>query len=275
MLFVFYASPSLVRNRVPCVPQTGYDSQRRRCTHVGHDEAASKGRRPTLREGAAGRPVEPWWKSDFHIVPLQLYGHPRPGSTSDFQSVGRRREVEFFRGSWRTQLVFAETRRSTRQRDRELPGPDQTADQTQPLVTLAESVAGIDFMSTYTVAEVARILRITPDKCYELIHTGDIPHLKLGRQFRVSKFALWTFLAGLDRAELVEEVMDRFVRQHCCAADACENVSGGRALASSAQGFNRGRSSHLRTAGYFGQEVGNRGLTDATCSQRQRPRDRP
>ena len=94
----------------------------------------------------------------------------------------------------------------------------------QPLTSLIESAAAVDFMGTLTVAEVANILRITPDKCYELIHMGDIPHLKLGRQFRVSTFALWAFLAGLNGVELVEEVMDRFVQQHCCRTDACGDL---------------------------------------------------
>ena len=36
-----------------------------------------------------------------------------------------------------------------------------------------------------TAAEVARVLRVTPYRVYELIRRGDLPVVRLGRQVRV------------------------------------------------------------------------------------------
>ena len=37
----------------------------------------------------------------------------------------------------------------------------------------------------YSVEEAARILRIGRNQCYEGIHRGEIPHLKIGKRFWV------------------------------------------------------------------------------------------
>ena len=90
------------------------------------------------------------------------------------------------------------------------------------LLSLAEEAGRFDFRGTYTPAEVAGILRVAPSKIYELLHTGELPSVRIGRQFRVGKFSLWCYLNSLDREGLVEEILDRFVVQHCCREEGCE-----------------------------------------------------
>lgn len=89
------------------------------------------------------------------------------------------------------------------------------------MVALGASMEALDFRGTYTVVEAAEILQVTKDKTYDLIHTGLIPYVQVGRQYRVGRFALWAHINGLQSAELVEQVMRSFVRQHCCRADQC------------------------------------------------------
>jgi excisionase family DNA binding protein len=45
-----------------------------------------------------------------------------------------------------------------------------------------------------TVPEVAEVLRIGRNATYELLRTGEIPHIKLGRSLRVPKPALLQFI---------------------------------------------------------------------------------
>ena len=89
------------------------------------------------------------------------------------------------------------------------------------MAALGASMEALDFRGTYTVVEAAEILQVTKDKTYDLIHTGLIPYVQVGRQYRVGRFALWAHINGLQSAELVEQVMRSFVRQHCCRADQC------------------------------------------------------
>lgn len=44
-----------------------------------------------------------------------------------------------------------------------------------------------------TIQEAAEILRVTPERVYELCRQGLIPHIRLGRQVRISKskFEAW------------------------------------------------------------------------------------
>ena len=94
------------------------------------------------------------------------------------------------------------------------------------LLALAEEATRFDFRGTYTATEVADILQVTPAKIYALLHTGEIPSVKVGRQFRVGKFAFWAYMNGLDSEELVEQILDRFVTQHCCRDGKCVVVGG-------------------------------------------------
>ena len=90
------------------------------------------------------------------------------------------------------------------------------------LVSLAEEASKFDFRGVYTAAEVADILMVTPSKIYDLLHTRELPSVRIGRQFRVGKFALWCYLNQMDREGLVEDILDKFVSQHCCRVGGCE-----------------------------------------------------
>ena len=89
------------------------------------------------------------------------------------------------------------------------------------LISLAEEAGRFDFRGTYTPAEVAEILQVAPSTVYDLLHTGELPSVRIGRQFRVGKFSFWAYINGLDREELVEDILERFVTQHCCRDGAC------------------------------------------------------
>ena len=39
----------------------------------------------------------------------------------------------------------------------------------------------------YTVPEVARYLKMSPSKVYNLVQTNEIPHLKIGRNVRIKQ----------------------------------------------------------------------------------------
>lgn len=89
------------------------------------------------------------------------------------------------------------------------------------LVSLAEEATRFDFRGVYTVAEVADILQVTSSTVYELLHTRQLPSIRVGRQFRVGKFAFWAFINGLEHEGLVEDILQRFVTQHCCRDGEC------------------------------------------------------
>ena len=94
------------------------------------------------------------------------------------------------------------------------------------LLSLAEEAGRFDFRGTYTATEVAEILQVTPAKTYELLHSGEMPSIKIGRQFRIPKFAFWAYINGLDAEGLVEDILNRFVTQHCCRDRECVAVGG-------------------------------------------------
>ena len=73
-------------------------------------------------------------------------------------------------------------------------------------------VQKIDLNGTYTVKEAAEILQLTDDKVYDLIHTGQLPFVRVGRQFRIGKLRLWAFINGLEDAESIEEIIRRALR---------------------------------------------------------------
>ena len=89
------------------------------------------------------------------------------------------------------------------------------------LVGLAEEATRFDFRGVYTVAEVANILQVTPSTIYELLHTRQLPSIRIGKQFRIGKFAFWTYINGLEHEGLVEDILQRFVTQHCCREEGC------------------------------------------------------
>ena len=96
------------------------------------------------------------------------------------------------------------------------------------LLSLAEEASRFDFRGTYSAVEVAELLQVTPSKIYELLHTKELPSIKVGKQFRVGKFSLWAYINGLEREGLVEDILQRFVTQHCCRDGECIPIGGQR-----------------------------------------------
>jgi len=47
-----------------------------------------------------------------------------------------------------------------------------------------------------TVQEVQALLRIGRNKTYELIRSGELPSIRIGRQIRISKTAIEQFIVG-------------------------------------------------------------------------------
>ena len=73
-------------------------------------------------------------------------------------------------------------------------------------------VERIDLTGTHTVREAAQILQLTDDKVYDLIHTGQIPFVRVGRQFRIGRLRLFAFINGLEAAESIEEIIRAALR---------------------------------------------------------------
>lgn len=92
---------------------------------------------------------------------------------------------------------------------------------TQHLVELGDAFTRLDFRGSYTVQQAADLLQVTTATVYELVHRGEIPVTRVGRQFRFGRFALWSYMNGMDENELIEDMMSRFVRQHCCNDGHC------------------------------------------------------
>ncbi len=68
-------------------------------------------------------------------------------------------------------------------------------------------VQKIDLNGTYTVRETAKILQLTDDKVYALIHAGELPFIKVGRQYRIGRVRLWAFVNGIEDAASIEEII--------------------------------------------------------------------
>jgi excisionase family DNA binding protein len=47
-----------------------------------------------------------------------------------------------------------------------------------------------------TVAEVARIMRVSKMTVYRLVHSGELPAVRVGRSFRVPEKAVHDYLEG-------------------------------------------------------------------------------
>lgn len=55
--------------------------------------------------------------------------------------------------------------------------------------------------SLLTVDEVAGRLRLSRNKIYQLLHTHEIPHIRLGRKFRIPTQALERWIEATSRIE--------------------------------------------------------------------------
>jgi excisionase family DNA binding protein len=66
-----------------------------------------------------------------------------------------------------------------------------------------------------TVEEVATVLRLSKMSVYRLIHTGEIPAHRFGRNFRIPTKAVWAYLQGslynpldLEHSQALDVVLD-------------------------------------------------------------------
>lgn len=84
------------------------------------------------------------------------------------------------------------------------PGPTQPAsDEPTPTGTVARDavarlgVAGdqsLSEMRFFTVAEVASVMRVSRMTVYRLVHSGELPAVRVGRSFRVPQRAVHEYL---------------------------------------------------------------------------------
>lgn len=89
------------------------------------------------------------------------------------------------------------------------------------LVDLGDAFTRLDFRGSYTVQDAADLLQVTTATVYELVHRGELPATRVGRQYRFGKFAFWSYMNGMDGREFVQDLMGRYVRQHCCNNGRC------------------------------------------------------
>jgi len=58
---------------------------------------------------------------------------------------------------------------------------------------------------TLSVIQAGAVLGLSPSTSYRLVHTGEIPSLRLGRQLRVPKVQLEKLLAGQQTGQTATE----------------------------------------------------------------------
>ena len=55
---------------------------------------------------------------------------------------------------------------------------------------------GLNEMRFLTVAEVAAVMRVSKMTVYRMVHSGDLPAVRVGRSFRVPEKAVQDYLRG-------------------------------------------------------------------------------
>lgn len=59
-----------------------------------------------------------------------------------------------------------------------------------------KDAAGVSQVKFLTVAEVASIMRVSKMTVYRLVHSGELPAVRVGRSFRVPEKAVHDYLDG-------------------------------------------------------------------------------
>ncbi len=82
---------------------------------------------------------------------------------------------------------------------RELPREDPTPDQRAATRATSPDPAGphdpaLAEMRFFTVAEVAEVMRVSRMTVYRLVHSGELPAVRVGRSFRVPERAVHEYL---------------------------------------------------------------------------------
>ena len=74
------------------------------------------------------------------------------------------------------------------------PGDGQSAPQSTQRSTPQSAPASMADVRFLTVAEVATALRVSKMTVYRLVHSGDLPAVRVGRSFRVPEKAVQDYL---------------------------------------------------------------------------------
>jgi excisionase family DNA binding protein len=61
----------------------------------------------------------------------------------------------------------------------------------KPVRTMSSSLSEVKFL---TVAEVAKLMRVSKMTVYRLVHSGELPAVQIGRSFRVPEQAVNDYL---------------------------------------------------------------------------------
>ena len=61
---------------------------------------------------------------------------------------------------------------------------------------MAQATYGVALPTTFTVDELSSILRIGRNTAYELVRSGAIRSIKIGRQIRIPRQAVYDYLTG-------------------------------------------------------------------------------
>ncbi|MDQ1730463.1 MAG: hypothetical protein QOK10_622 [Pseudonocardiales bacterium] len=59
-----------------------------------------------------------------------------------------------------------------------------------------KSAEGLREVRFLTVAEVAAVMRVSKMTVYRMVHSGDLPAVRVGRSFRVPEKAVQDYLKG-------------------------------------------------------------------------------
>ena len=62
--------------------------------------------------------------------------------------------------------------------------------------TPKDTASGISQVTFLTVAEVAEMMRVSKMTVYRLVHSGELPAVRVGRSFRVPQKAVHDYLDG-------------------------------------------------------------------------------
>ncbi|WP_153502912.1 helix-turn-helix domain-containing protein [Cumulibacter manganitolerans] len=62
--------------------------------------------------------------------------------------------------------------------------------------TPKDAAAGVSQVTFLTVAEVAAMMRVSKMTVYRLVHSGELPAVRVGRSFRVPEKAVHDYLDG-------------------------------------------------------------------------------
>lgn len=86
----------------------------------------------------------------------------------------------------------------------------QTRQAAPEAVPTIEGPAWLDNVpDVLTIEDVAAVLRVGRSAAYELVRTGDLFAIRVGRSLRVPKLALVAYMGGMDWQETVRQHVDQ------------------------------------------------------------------